>query len=78
MSVLPPARPKFEKAVISTWPRWVGEIHRMLPIRSQFVLSGNVRDTCLTPTPAGVRLQGLTDCLWGFLRSMGFEFLLIY
>ncbi|MEJ2376492.1 MAG: hypothetical protein P8Y71_14100, partial [Pseudolabrys sp.] len=50
----------------------------MLPIRSQFVLSGNVRDTFLTPTPAGVRLQGLTDCLWGFLRSMGFEFLLIY
>ena len=78
MNVMPAAQPQFENAVVSTWPRWVGEIHRLLPIRSQFVLSGNVRDVFLAPTPSGERLQSLTDCLWGFLRSMGFEFLLIY
>jgi ATP-dependent Clp protease ATP-binding subunit ClpB len=78
MNVLPPAQPQFESAVVSAWPRWVGEIHRLLPIRSQFVLSGNVRDLFLTPAPSGVQLQSLIDCLLGFLRSMGFEFLLIY
>ena len=78
MNALAPAQPHFENAAISIWPRWVGEIHRLLPIRSQFVLSGNVRDAFLTPTSSGVRLQGMIDCLWGFLQSMGYEFLLIY
>jgi hypothetical protein len=78
MNVLTPAQPQFENAVVSTWLRWVGDVCRLLPIRPQFVLSGNVRDAFLTPTLPGVELRRLSDCLWGFLWSMGFELLLSY
>jgi hypothetical protein len=78
MSALAAQHAKPGGATRASWPRWVGEIHRLLPIRSQFVLSGNVRDLFLTPGASGTQLKPLIDCLWPSLESAGFEFLVVY
>lgn len=61
-----------------TWPRWVTDIERLLPIRSQFILSGNVRDVFLTPAGTDSYLAPLMTCLWTFLEREGYQFLLVY
>jgi ATP-dependent Clp protease ATP-binding subunit ClpB len=73
-----PGRRQPEAGAAVAWPRWIEEIRRSLPIRSQFVLSGNIRDVFLTPARSEVALNGLIDCLWAFLESLGYEFLLVY
>jgi ATP-dependent Clp protease ATP-binding subunit ClpB len=60
------------------WPRWINDIDRLLPIRSQFILAGNVRDVFLTPSLGGSYLAPLLSCLWAFLESQGFELALVY
>ncbi len=60
------------------WPRWVSDIQRLLPIRSQFILTGNVRDVFLTPSAAGDYLAPLLSCLWAFLEREGYQFVLVY
>lgn len=60
-------------------PRWLVDIDRMLPIRSQFVLSGNVRDVYVTPGAAGIEVRAhLLECLWFHLRPRGFECVVVY
>ncbi len=61
-----------------TWPRWINDIERLLPIRSQFILTGNVRDVFLTPSSAGAYLAPLLSCLWAYLEREGYQFALIY
>lgn len=61
-------------------PRWVRELKHMLPVRSQFVLSGNIRDNFLIPvggqsTPAVI---SLVDSLWATLSVLGYECLVVY
>jgi ATP-dependent Clp protease ATP-binding subunit ClpB len=61
-------------------PRWVRELKHMLPVRSQFVLSGNIRDNFLIPvdgqsTPAVI---SLVDSLWVTLSVLGYECLVVY
>ncbi len=60
------------------WPRWIDEIGRLLPIRSQFVIYGSVRDVFLAPVSAEPRLASLIDCLWAFLESAGFECIVVF
>lgn len=62
----------------STWPRWVGDIERLLPIRSQFILTGNVRDVFLTPSASESYLAPLLSCLWAFLERKEYQFILVY
>jgi hypothetical protein len=60
-------------------PRWVRDIARLVAIRSQFILAGNIRDHFLarledgrfTPVP-------LMRCLWNCLSREGFRVLLVY
>lgn len=60
-------------------PRWLRNLVRLLPIRSQFVLSGNICDSFLFPDDTGRHaLQSLHDCLWKGLRREGFSFLVRY
>jgi hypothetical protein len=59
-------------------PRWLQDLQRLLPIRSQFVLSGNIRDSYISPVAAGNALVPLTRCLWESVRQQGFQFLLIF
>jgi hypothetical protein len=60
------------------WPRWISDIDRLLSIRSQFVLTGNVRDVFLTPSQSGVYLSPLISCLWAWLEPLRFQFILVY
>jgi ATP-dependent Clp protease ATP-binding subunit ClpB len=60
------------------WPRWISDIDRLLSIRSQFILTGNVRDVFLTPSDTGAYLSPLLSCLWAWLEPIGFQFILIY
>ncbi|OGA73356.1 MAG: hypothetical protein A3G27_01220 [Betaproteobacteria bacterium RIFCSPLOWO2_12_FULL_66_14] len=59
-------------------PRWIRDFQRLLPIRSQFVLSGNIRDVFPTPIDAGYTLAPFLRCLWVSLRERGYAFLLVY
>ncbi len=60
------------------WPRWMDSIVRLLPIRSQFLVSGNIRDVFLTPTDDGEVLMPIVACLWERLRLEGFEAIVLY
>ncbi|MBL8471515.1 MAG: ATP-dependent Clp protease ATP-binding subunit [Rhodocyclaceae bacterium] len=59
-------------------PRWMRDIERLLPIRSQFVLSGNIRDSFLTQLAGGPALVPLQRCLWEGLARQGYACLLIF
>jgi len=67
-----------ESAVKQIWPRWINDIERLLPIRSQLILTGNIRDVFLTPSGAGTYLSPLLSCLWAYLEREGFQFFLVY
>jgi ATP-dependent Clp protease ATP-binding subunit ClpB len=61
-------------------PRWIQDLERLLPIRSQFVVSGNIRDSFLTHLHGGqtLTLAPLVRCLWSSLFSQGYQLLLVY
>jgi len=59
-------------------PRWSRDLERLLPIRSQFVVSGNIRDSFLTPLASGPALVPLLRCLWESLRQQGYRCLLVF
>jgi hypothetical protein len=59
-------------------PRWLSDLGRLLPIRSQFVVSGNIRDDFLVPLALGPTLVPLLRGLWEMLKPQGFGFLLVF
>ncbi len=59
-------------------PRWIRDLTRLLPIRSQFVVAGNIRDNFLTPLPGGATLAPLLRCLWAHLAPLDYRFILVY
>jgi ATP-dependent Clp protease ATP-binding subunit ClpB len=61
-------------------PRWIQDLERLLPIRSQFVISGNIRDSFLTHFKGGqtLTLAPLIRCMWSSLSSQGYQLLLVY
>jgi ATP-dependent Clp protease ATP-binding subunit ClpB len=59
-------------------PRWISDLTRMLPIRSQFVVAGNIRDSFLTPYAEGTTLAPLLRCLWAHLSPLDYRFLLVF
>ena len=60
------------------WPRWLADIHRLLGIAPQFVLSGQIRDIVLTPIEGQYVLLPLLDALWEALAIRDYQFLLVY
>jgi energy-coupling factor transporter ATP-binding protein EcfA2 len=61
-------------------PRWLKDLERLLPIRSQFVISGNIRDSLLAPvgqTQVPVPVPLLRG-LWERLKRHDYRYLLIY
>ena len=52
--------------------------HAALPIRSQFVVAGNIRDSFLTPLERRTTLAPLLRCLWAHLAPLDYRFLLVY
>jgi ATP-dependent Clp protease ATP-binding subunit ClpA len=61
-----------------TPPRWLADLQRLLPIRSQFVVSGNIRDSFLTPLAGGTALVPLLRALWDSLKARDYRFLLVF
>ena len=63
-------------------PRWLKDLARLLPIRSQYVVSGNIRDSFLLPLPgdaaAGLTLVPLLRALWETLRAQGVRYILLH
>ena len=59
-------------------PRWIRDLTRLLPIRSQFVVAGNIRDSFLTPYEQGTTLAPLLRCLWAHLAPLDYRFLLVF
>ena len=59
-------------------PRWLLDLERLLPIRSQFVVAGNIRDSFLVPLASGPTLVPLLRALWEQLQRQDFRCLLVY
>lgn len=58
--------------------KWLRDLIRFLPLKSQFVLSGNVRDLQTEDKPSGAVVRPLTSCLNSELRSYGYAHVLSY
>lgn len=58
-------------------PMWAREIQTLLPITSQFVLSGNCRDLFVIPTADGFVPGSLADTVSEVFRSAGIQTVLI-
>jgi hypothetical protein len=60
-------------------PRWQRDFGRFLPLKSQFVLSGNVRDLQAVEVAAGVvTAQPLINALASTFKRVGYERTLLY
>ncbi len=64
--------------IMDNTPRWIDDLKRLLPIRSQYVVAGNIRDSFLTPYAEGTTLAPLLRCLWAHLAPIDYRFLLVY
>ena len=60
------------------FPRWLRQLEQYLPICSQFVVEGNIRDVHLVRSEDGLLLQPIVNCLWEALQAQGCEGLLVY
>ena len=60
------------------FPRWLRQLDQLLPIYSQFLVEGNIRDVHLIRNQDGVLLLPIVNCLWELLRDRGCEGLVIY
>ncbi|MEP6701898.1 MAG: AAA family ATPase [Betaproteobacteria bacterium] len=58
--------------------RWLADLERLLPIRSQFVVAGSIRDSFLVPLTSGPALMPLLRALWESLKGNGFSCLLVF
>lgn len=60
-------------------PRWQRDFDRFLPLKSQFVLSGNVRDLQVVEIQPGVMTaQSLNQCVAAGLRRAGYADVLLF
>ncbi|BBB69737.1 chaperone [Undibacterium sp. YM2] len=61
--------------------RWLQDLQRLLPIRSQYVVSGSIRDSFLLPLDAAsgsATLVPFNRALWEFLKNQDYSLLLAY
>jgi hypothetical protein len=59
-------------------PRWLKDVERLLPIRSQFIVSGNIRDSLLA-TIGGTHLPvPFLRGLWETLKALDYRYLLVF
>lgn len=60
-------------------PRWQRDFERFLPLKSQFVLSGNVRDLQVVEVQPGlVTAQSLNQCVAAALKRSGYANLILF
>lgn len=58
--------------------KWLADITRLLPVRSQFVLSGEIRDLVLLRSHDTSAPVPLLRALWTSLQALGYEFILVH
>jgi ATP-dependent Clp protease ATP-binding subunit ClpB len=63
---------------MTTLPRWLADVERLLPIRSQFVLSGNIRDLAIVDVGDAPVLVPLVRALWERLAAQGYRFIVLH
>ena len=63
---------------VDAFPRWLRQLAQYLPICSQFVVEGNIRDVHLVHSEDGLLFQPIVNCLWELLQGQGCEGILIY
>jgi ATP-dependent Clp protease ATP-binding subunit ClpB len=59
-------------------PSWALDMDRALPVQSQFIVSGNIRDVYPVMTDDGAAFKPALDIVWDVLARRGYKFLLIY
>ncbi len=59
-------------------PRWLLDLNRSLAVRSQFAISGNIRDVFPVQGDEGVTFNPIIPTLWESLSRRGYDCLLIY
>jgi ATP-dependent Clp protease ATP-binding subunit ClpB len=59
-------------------PRWILDLERLLPVRSQFVISGNIRDSFIVRMQDRHTLVRLRRCLWEALSRQDYRLMLVY
>ncbi|WP_045837021.1 AAA family ATPase [Hyphomicrobium sp. 99] len=60
-------------------PRWLRDFARYVPLKSQFVFSGNVRDLQVSETSTGTySAVSLSDCVHRELRAAGYAGTIVY
>lgn len=59
-------------------PRWITDLTRLLAIRSQFIVSGNIRDSFVLSLPECPTLIPFLRTVWEALKSQGITCLLVY
>jgi ATP-dependent Clp protease ATP-binding subunit ClpB len=62
----------------ATSPKWLSDILRLLPVRSHFVLSGEIRDLVLLRSNDNSAPVPLLRALWTSLKALGYEFILVH
>ena len=63
---------------LDAFPRWLRQLAQYMPICSQFVVEGNIRDVHLVQSEDGLLLQPVINCLWELLQAWGCEGLIVY
>ena len=63
---------------LDAFPRWLRQLAQYMPICSQFVVEGNIRDVHLVRNEDGLVLQPVINCLWELLQARGCEGLIVY
>jgi ATP-dependent Clp protease ATP-binding subunit ClpB len=58
--------------------RWLNDLERLLPIRSQFVVSGSIHDSFLVPLAGDTALVPLIRAAWEILKAKNYRFMLVY
>lgn len=64
--------------LIDMSPRWALDMERLLSIRSQFVISGNIRDNFIVTMHDKHTLVPLLRCLWNTLHDLDYRLMLVY
>ena len=59
-------------------PKWLADLDRLVAIRSQFVLSGNIRDTFLIDLNGAPTLAPVMRALWLRLKERGYAFFVVW
>ena len=63
---------------LEAFPRWLRQLAQYLPICSQFVVEGNIRDVHMVRGEDGLLMQPVVDCLWELLAGQGCEGILVH